>query len=123
MKESYLIETAEYAISRGIDDDPAFHWWVVLTLKRRKAIVAALKTQMRQTKRKYGIEIPTSIEHAKELDQNNGSDLWMKALAKEMYNVGVAFEILAEGQLAPRGWHKVMGHLVWDVKMDFTRKA
>ena len=71
----------------------------------------------------YGIEIPTSIEHAKELDQDNGSDLWMKALAKEMYNVGVAFEILAEGQQAPRGWHKVTGHLVWDVKMDFTRKA
>ena len=47
----------------------------------------------------------------------------MKALAKEMYNVGVAFKILAEGQPAPRGWHKVMGHLVWDVKMDFTCKA
>ena len=47
----------------------------------------------------------------------------MKALAKEMYNVGVAFEILAEGQPAPRGWHKVTGHLVWDVKMDFTHKA
>ena len=47
----------------------------------------------------------------------------MKALAKEMYNVGVAFKILAEGQPAPRGWHKVTGHLVWDVKMDFTHKA
>ena len=114
MKESYPIETAEYAISRGIDDEP---------LKRRKAIIAALKTQMRQTKHKYGIEIPTSIEHAKELDQNDGSDFWMNALVKEMYNVGVAFEILAEGQPAPRGWHKVTGHLVWDVKMDFTCKA
>ena len=41
----------------------------------------------------------------------------------EMYNIGVAFEILAKGQPAPRGWHKVTGHLVWDVKMDFTRKA
>ena len=47
----------------------------------------------------------------------------MKALAKEMYNIGVAFEILAKGQQAPRGWHKVTGHLVWDVKMDFTCKA
>ena len=121
MKESYPIETADYAISRGIDNEPAFDWWVVPTLKRRKAIVAALKTRMRQTRHKYGIEIPTSIEHAKELDQNDGSDFWMKALAKEMYNVGVAFEILAEGQQAPRGWHKVTGHLLWDVKMDFTQ--
>ena len=122
-KESHPIETAEYAISRGIDDEPAFHWLVAPTLKRRKAIVIALKTRMQQTKHKYGIENPTSIEHAKELDQNDGSDFWMKALAKEMYNVGVAFEILAEGQPAPRGWHKVTGHLVWDVKMDFTCKA
>ena len=39
-----LIEMAEYALSRGIDDEPAFHWWVLPTVKRRKAIVAALKT-------------------------------------------------------------------------------
>ena len=120
MKESYPIETAEYAISRGTDDEPACLWWVGPTLKRRKAIIAALTTRMRQTKHKYGIEIPTSIEHAKELDRKDGSDFWMKSWVKEMYNVGIAFEILAEGQSAPGGWHKVTGHLVWDVKMDFT---
>ena len=57
MKESYPIEMAEYTISRGIDDEPAFIWWVGQTLKRRNAIVAALKTRMWQTKHKYGIEI------------------------------------------------------------------
>ena len=40
-----------------------------------------------------------------------------------MYNVSVAFEILDEGAHAPHGWKQVTGHLVWDVKMDFTRKA
>ena len=40
-----------------------------------------------------------------------------------MYNVGVAFEILDEGVHALHGWKQVTGHLVWDVKMDFTRKA
>ena len=40
-----------------------------------------------------------------------------------MYNVGVTFKILDEGQHAPHGWKQVTGHLVWDVKMDFTRKA
>ena len=40
-----------------------------------------------------------------------------------MFNVGVAFEILEEGQAAPLGWSKVSGHLIWDVKMDFTRKV
>ncbi len=42
---------------------------------------------------------------------------------KEMGNVCVAFEILDPGMKAPPGWHKASGHLVFDVKMDFTRKA
>ena len=40
-----------------------------------------------------------------------------------MYNVGVEFEILGHGQRAPPGWKRVSGHLIFDVKMDFTRKA
>ena len=49
--------------------------------------------------------------------------MWMDALAKEMFNMGIAFEVLEEKQSAPPGWSKVTGHLVWDVKMDFTQKA
>ena len=49
--------------------------------------------------------------------------MWMEALENEMYNIGVAFKVLDEGQQAPNGWKKVIGHLVWDVKMDFMRKA
>ena len=73
--------------------------------------------------RKNGIEIPLDVEHAGQLDKLNGNDLWTKALAKEMYNVGVAFEILGAGQRAPKGWRLATGHLIWDVKMDFTQKA
>ena len=40
-----------------------------------------------------------------------------------MANVGIAFEVLEEGEHAPVAWRKVSGHLVFDVKMDFTRKA
>ena len=78
---------------------------------------------MRKKTHKYGIVIPTSVDHARELDRKNGNTLWMDALRKEMYNVGIAFEILEEDAPAPRGWNKVTGHLIWDVKMDFTRKA
>ena len=83
----------------------------------------ALRTRVCQAKQKYRIEIPASVKHAKKLDMKEGNDLWMKALAKEMFNVSVAFEILELGQKAPHGWHLVTDHLVWDVKMDFTRKA
>ena len=40
-----------------------------------------------------------------------------------MHNVGVAFEVLPERHNSPVGWSKVTGHIIWDVKMDFTRKA
>eukprot|EP00957_Ditylum_brightwellii_P029591 2236192-Ditylum_brightwellii.AAC.1 len=40
-----------------------------------------------------------------------------------MLNSGIAFEVYEEGKPAPPDWKKVMGHLVWEVKMDFTRKA
>ena len=47
---------------------------------------------------------------------------WVDAINKEMLNVGIAFEVLPTGERAPLGWNKVTGHLVFDMKMDFTRK-
>ena len=52
------------------------------------------------------------MEHARKLDEENGNTLWMDALNKEMYNVGIACEILEDGNTAPKGWTKVTGHLV-----------
>lgn len=42
-----------------------------------------------------------------------------------MTNVGVAFEVIDESRPPgqPPGQTKVTGHMVYDVKMDFTRKA
>jgi hypothetical protein len=40
-----------------------------------------------------------------------------------MSNICIAFEILGSGIKVPPGWHKAPGHLVFDVKMDFTRKV
>ena len=58
-----------------------------------------------------------------EIDQRNGNTMWIDALALKMFIVGVAFEILEEDQPARAGWKKASRHLVWDVKMNFTRKA
>ena len=40
-----------------------------------------------------------------------------------MNNLGIAFTILDNGVKAPTGWRKDSGHLVFDVNMDFTRRA
>ena len=41
----------------------------------------------------------------------------------EMYNICVSFEILEDVKTSHAGYTKVSGHLIWSVKMDFTRKA
>ena len=123
LKESHPVEVAEFAKARGINDEPAFAWWVPYTLRKRDVILAAVKSRIRKTTHKYGIEVPNSVEHAYQVDKKNGDTFWRDAVKKEMTNVGIAFEVLAEGAVAPPGWHKVTGHLVFDVKMDFTRKA
>jgi hypothetical protein len=117
MKESHPIEVAEFAKARGIDGEPAFAWWVPYTLHKRDVILSAVKSRIRRMSHKYGIEIPLSVDHAYEIE------FWRNAIQKEMYNIGVAFEILQTGEKAPIGWSKVSGHLVFDIKMSFERKA
>ena len=123
MKESHPVEVAEFAKARKIDREPAFAWWVPYTLRKRDTIISAVKARIRRTTHKYGVEIPRDVRQAHALDKANGNDLWKKAIQKEMTNVGVAFEILEDDQNVPVGWSKQSGHLVFDVKMDLTRKA
>ena len=85
--------------------------------------MAVLKKRIRKTTHKYGIETPTSVEHAYELDRKNGNNLWKEALEMEMYNIGVAFEILEDGKSAPAGYTEVSGHLIWSVKMLLYKKG
>jgi hypothetical protein len=63
------------------------------------------------------------VKHVIEIDRKNKNTFWADALKKEMGNVCVAFEILGQNAKAPPGWFKASGHIVFDVKMDFTRKA
>eukprot|EP00957_Ditylum_brightwellii_P060482 4592450-Ditylum_brightwellii.AAC.1 len=78
--------------------------WVPLKdLKESHPVEVA---EARKTSHKYGIEIPISVEHAYKIDLKNGNIFWHDAIKKEMYNVGIAFEILPEGSLVPVGWKK-----------------
>jgi hypothetical protein len=123
LKESHPIQVAEYVTARGIANEPAFSWWVPYTLKKMKAIISAVKSRVKHTTHKYGVEVPRSMNHARQLDKKNGNTLWISAWEKEMTNVSIAFEILDDGESAPSNWKRSSGHLIWDVKMDFTRKA
>ena len=46
--------------------------------------------------------------------------MWQDAYAKEMYQVGVAFKILQDGDHITVGYKKASGHMIFDVNMDLT---
>ena len=123
MKEAVPVQVAEYAMRHGIASEPAFSWWVPYTLKKKDVIISAVNERVRKTNHKYGIRIPQSIVEAYRCDKENNNDLWRKAIAKEMKNVSIAFDIKGNGEQAPPGYIKSIYHMVFDVKMDFTRKA
>jgi hypothetical protein len=126
LKESNPVQGGEYVISRGIQNEPAFAWWVPYAMQKRDVIVSAVKSRVKKTTHKYGVEMPSPgtnvVQNAIDLDRRNGTTLWMDSLAKEMGNLMIAFKILDPGQKAPPGWFKATGHIIFDVKMDFTRK-
>ena len=123
LKETNPVQVAEFASARDIVDEPAFKYWVPFTLRKRDRIIASVNSRVKRTTHKYGIEVPRSIEHALQLDALNGNTFWRDAIDKEMSSVLVAFEILDSSSPIPVGWKKSSGHIIFDVKMDFTRKA
>jgi len=123
VKATNSVELAEYAVKNQIDTEPAFDWWVKETLKRRKRLIKLSQRRHVKTGYKFGIKIPRTIEEALELDKINGNDLWFKAIMKEMTKVKIAFDIKGHGDKPPPGYQFVKLHMIFDVKMDFTRKA
>jgi hypothetical protein len=92
-------------------------------LRRRKRIIKTAQTRHKRAGYKFGIRLPRDIADARNLDRINGNTLWMDALRMEMNGVMIAFEPQPEGETHVHGYKKIPGFIIWDVKMDFTRKA
>ncbi len=59
-----------------------------------------------------------------QLDKRDDKTMWADAIAKEMKNVGVAFNPLDNGMQPPNGYQFVQCHIIFEVKMeDFRWKA
>ena len=82
LKEANPIEVAEYAHSQGLEEQPAFAYWVPYVLRKRDRIISAVNSRIKRITHKYGIEVPTSIEHAKLIDKRNGNRYWQDAIDK-----------------------------------------
>ena len=124
IKASNPVEVAEYAVSRSIERESAFAWWVPTTLRTRRRMISRIKTSHKIRKRtKFGVIVPASIDEAKALDLENGNDLWERAIKKELEKVKIAFLLLEDNETPPIGSKLINYHIIFDVKMDLTRKA
>ena len=110
-------------MSKGINDEAAFCWWVPYTLRKRDRIISAVNACVKHITHKYGVEIPCNIKEAYALDVKNDNILWRDAINKEMKNLKVAFDIMDDSENLPPGYTPASGHLVFDVRMTRERKA
>ena len=104
--------------------EPAFQWWVPHVTKKRRRIINRVAARLKkENDTKFGVEVPKTVQDALRLDRENGNNSWRNAIEKEMKNSRVAFEILSQDDIPPVGSKKITYHLIFDVKMDLTRKT
>ena len=132
VKDSNPIELAEYAIANKIAEEPAFAWWVPFVIKKRYRMINKVKKKYWRTTHKFGIKLPHSVEEALRIDKENGNDYWEKAIRKEMEKAKVAYigmdeytpdQVRSGNASGLIGFQEIKCHMIFDVKIDFTRKA
>ena len=92
MKASNPLEMAKFAVTRQINEEPAFAWWVSDVLKTRNRIIKKIKTCFWKQELKFGIKLPKIVEHAFQLDEDNRNDFWRNSIEKELKTVCVAYK-------------------------------
>jgi hypothetical protein len=133
LKASNPIELAEYAVANQIVEEPAFKWWVSNTLCKWNLIISKVKKKYWRMIHKFGCTLPHSVEEELEIDRLTGTDHWQRALNRERcLRKNVAWNArdnttpdeIQSGKVKDMiGFQEIGCHIVFDIKMDFTRKA
>ena len=117
LKESFPVEVANYAVSNGIDSDPAFAWWWVLfTILRRNRIIAAVNSRYHKWTHKFGIEVPKTWDGCLRLAEEAGNTLWQDAVCKEVTKVRVALQVSGGNETPPQKFQQIRCHLIFEIK-------
>ena len=74
LKESNSIETVEFSVSRSIQDQPAFAWWVTHVDRKHNAIIKQVQARTAKRGIKFGIMVPNDIANIRRLDKENRND-------------------------------------------------
>ena len=67
---------------------------------------------------KFGICVPRTADEALCLDKENGNIKWVNAIAKEMKDIRVAFEIKDDDWKPPVGYQFVKCRMIFDVEIE-----
>ena len=121
--ETNPVDTAKYAFDNRIIEEPAFDWWAAHVLKKRQRLIKMSQSRHKRSGYKFGIRIPRSTAEALEIDKENGNNDWYEAMMKEMNNVRIAFDTKRRGETASAGFKKIPLNMIFDIKLDFTKKA
>jgi Reverse transcriptase (RNA-dependent DNA polymerase) len=81
-----------------------------------------VKTRYWKRTHKYVIELPKLVHEALAIDARMGTTFWREAITKEIRNFLPAFEF-RDGDVFPPGYQKIDCHMVFDIKVDLTRKT
>ena len=51
------------------------------------------------------------------IDKKNGNTHWADAIFKDTDNAKIVFDLLPDGQSAPRGYTRINFHMIFDIKI------
>jgi hypothetical protein len=125
LKDSNPLELAEYGVVNGIQDEPAFNWWVKDIMRVRTSIISKVKSRYWRTTHKYWVRLPHSVEEALQINCNTGTALWQETILKERTRVCIAW--MARDNVTPDkvrigkvkdmiGYQEITCHMIFDVK-------
>ena len=87
LKESNLLQVAEYAETAEIINGPAFAWWAPHALKKRDNIISKVESRVKKKTHKFGVEVPRNVRSALELEKVNKNTLWGDVIQRKMSEV------------------------------------
>ena len=120
---------AKYAHDKGLTHLDGWKWTKRYNNNPQKFIRMAkiYKSQIQGKVKKYkfGVQVPTSLKEAMELDDQNGNKLWTEAVLKEVNDISEhqTFKEYNDRNDIPKSYKYIPLHFVFDVKFDGRRKA
>jgi len=123
IKNSYPVQLAEYAKTNKLEKEPAFSWWLKHALRHQRTFMKSTRKRYLKHSHKFGIRHPKTVEEALEIDKQTKTTFWRDAIHKKMKNNRMAFKVLEEDERVPIGYKWITCHMIFDIKMNYTRKA